>query len=145
MFRIIGLLSVFFIFSFIACQHQPQAIDYGHDACDFCRMTIVDKTHSAQLVTQKGKQYKYDAIECMLNDLKQDNLKAKTLRVANYQNAGEMLDATQAFYLISTQIQSPMGENLSALETEKKAKQLQKDADGEVYNWEAMVELFKAK
>ncbi len=53
-----------------SCQPRPEPIHYGQDACDFCRMTIVDKQHAAQMVTEKGRVYKYDAIECMLNDLK---------------------------------------------------------------------------
>ncbi|MDT8347400.1 MAG: nitrous oxide reductase accessory protein NosL [Flavobacteriaceae bacterium] len=140
-----GLFYVIFLFSFLACQQQPQAIDYGHDACDFCRMTIVDKTHSAQLVTPKGKQYKYDAIECMLNDLKQGKLETQILQVANYQNAGEMIDAQQAHYLISPHIQSPMGENLSALKTEVDAQQLQNEVSGDTYSWEDLLVKFNAK
>ena len=34
-----------------ACSAEPEPIAYGSDACDFCRMNIVDKTHAAQLVT----------------------------------------------------------------------------------------------
>ena len=30
-----------------------------------------DPQHAAQIVTTKGKAYKYDAAECMINDLKQ--------------------------------------------------------------------------
>ena len=30
-------------------------------------MTIVDKVHAAEIVTQKGKVYKFDATECMIN------------------------------------------------------------------------------
>ena len=32
-------------------------------------MTIVDNKHSAELVTTKGKVYKFDAIECMIRHL----------------------------------------------------------------------------
>ena len=30
-------------------------------------MTIVDKLHAAEIVTKKGKVYKFDATECMIN------------------------------------------------------------------------------
>ena len=48
--------------SFFSCSKTPQPINYGTDMCHFCQMTIVTKTHAAQMVTTKGKQYKFDAI-----------------------------------------------------------------------------------
>src|SRR5690606_41500698 len=50
-----------------SCNVGPQAIDYGKDGCHFCKMTIVDKLHAAEIVTNKGKIYKFDASECMIN------------------------------------------------------------------------------
>ena len=52
-----------------SCSVAPVAIDYGKDACNFCDMTIVDKTHAAEYVTKKGRAYKFDAVECLINDL----------------------------------------------------------------------------
>ncbi len=49
------------------CSVSPKAIDYGNDGCHFCKMTIVDKLHAAEVVTNKGKVYKFDATECMIN------------------------------------------------------------------------------
>ena len=57
----------------ISCKVEPEAIEYGKDQCSFCEMNIVDKTHAAQYVTKKGKQFKFDAIECMVNDLNEKN------------------------------------------------------------------------
>ena len=57
----------------IGCEVKPQEIAYGQDACHFCKMTIVDRQHAAELVTVKGKAFKYDAIECMMNHLKRWN------------------------------------------------------------------------
>ena len=50
-----------------ACSISPQPINYGKDGCSFCKMTIVDKQHGTQIVTEKGKAFKFDAIECLLN------------------------------------------------------------------------------
>ena len=33
-------------------------------------MNIVDQQHAAEIVTEKGKPFKYDAIECMMRDIK---------------------------------------------------------------------------
>ncbi|WP_248912336.1 hypothetical protein [Gelidibacter algens] len=37
----------------LGCNASPQPIDYGSDGCSYCKMTIVDKTHAAEIVNQK--------------------------------------------------------------------------------------------
>lgn len=86
-------------------------------------MTIVDKQHAAELVSAKGKVFKYDAIECMINDLKKKkDLEIGLLFVNDYASPGTLIDAKIATFLISEQIKSPMGAFLSAFEKKKKLK-----------------------
>ena len=120
----------------ISCKVEPAAIEYGKDQCSFCVMNIVDKTHSAQYVTKKGKQFKFDAIECLVNDLseKSENDLAKIL-VADYGNPGQMIEASTAAFLISKEIKSPMGAYLSALSSSETATELQQKHTGEIYSW----------
>lgn len=127
---------------FISCNAQPDPIDYGHDDCSYCKMTIVDKAHSAQLVTKKGKQYKYDAIECMVrNVLASPELSIKSkMYVANYKDPGKIIDAKKASYIISPKIKSPMGANLSAVHDVKEANNLVKINGGNIYTWKTLLE-----
>ena len=87
-----GLLILLVLMA--SCSTQPEPINYGSDACHFCKMTIVSKTHAAQAVSVKGKQFKYDAIECMVNDLNtENNTEMSIVLVADYLDAGEMIPA----------------------------------------------------
>lgn len=134
---------IILILSFIAvtaCDKSRQAINYGEDQCDFCSMGIVQKTHAAQLVTQKGKQRKFDAIECMVNFVKRDTEKMTdaSLFVANYNQPGEMIDAKTATYLISKNLPSPMGAYLTAFASAEDAKQAQDKLDGKLFTWEEL-------
>lgn len=131
--------GIFILLLTISCKVEPEAIVYGKDQCSFCMMNIVDKTHAAQYVTKKGKQFKFDAVECLVNDLsnKNDDELALIL-VANYANPGEMIDAKSATYLISSGIKSPMGANLSAMSTSEKAEELQQKFTGEIYTWKTL-------
>jgi copper chaperone NosL len=123
----------------ISCKIEPEAIEFGKDQCSFCVMNIVDKTHAAQYVTKKGKQFKFDAIECMVNDLSEKNEEEISIMlVANYTNPGEMIDAKTASYLISTAIKSPMGANLSAVSLIEKAEELQQKYSGDIYTWQTL-------
>ena len=102
--------SVLLISVMFACSVEPKPILYGSDGCHFCKMTIVDRQHAAQIVTNKGKVFNYDAIECMLNDLdSKDEQKIALILVNDYDAPGQLTDARDASYLISKAIPSPMG------------------------------------
>lgn len=133
--KIIKLLLISLLFT--ACNVSPQPINYGSDACHFCNMTIVDRQHASQVVTAKGKAFKYDAIECMVHSL-QDEFKDTEMAhylVADFNQLGELIDATKASYLVSEQLQSPMGANLSAFLNEEAGKKAQEKFTGDTYSW----------
>ena len=128
----------------VGCSVGPKPIDYGHVGCHFCSMTIVDKQHAAQLVTQKGKVYNFDAIECMLNHLKDEDKAATALFLVNdFNKPGALVDATKATYLISESIPSPMGEYLSAFTDEAVAKETRTKQGGELFTWAEINNRFK--
>ena len=133
------VIGIIILLLTISCKVEPETIEYGKDQCSFCVMNIVDKTHAAQYVTKKGKEFKFDAIECLVNDLSEKNEgDLAIILVANYSNPGEMIDAKTASYLISPNIKSPMGANLSAVSTFENAKELQQKYAGEIYTWELL-------
>ena len=144
--KLITIFSLLSLLFFTSCNIQPQKIEYGKDACHFCRMNIVDQQHSAQLVTTKGKAFKFDATECMINYLKEiDTEQVGLLLVANYNNPGELLEANSSTFIISENIPSPMGEYLSAVPTKEEALILQKAKGGDIYNWNELLIHFNKK
>jgi copper chaperone NosL len=135
--QIIKALSLLLL---VACSTQPQPMYYGIDACVFCKMTIVDRQHAAQLVTVKGKAYKYDAIECMMNDLKRWDLPdIAHYLVTDYSNPGVLTNAITADFLISEEIPSPMGEFLTAFEKMPNTYQ------GVSYDWISLKDEFEVR
>ena len=137
----VGILCFFF-----SCSIAPESINYGHDACHFCKMTIVDQQHSAQYVTSKGKQFKFDAIECMANELSEKDMdNIAIFLVADYDKPGQMTPAFEATYLISEEIKSPMGANLSGFSSKENALNMKSSKEGDVYNWNELLIKFDAK
>lgn len=139
----------FFLFIFsvllVSCEISPQKIEYGSDACHYCDMTIVDKQHAAQLVSTKGKAFKYDAIECMINSY-QDDMKDTEIAlflVADFREPGLLMDATMASYLVSEKIQSPMGANLSAFNDQNEAESAKTEFTGSTFSWMEIQEHLK--
>ncbi|RDY60623.1 nitrous oxide reductase accessory protein NosL [Flagellimonas nanhaiensis] len=128
---------------FLGCNPKPKPIEYGSDNCHFCRMTIVDALHAAEVVTNKGKVFKFDAVECMVNYRKEIDPNEISLYLCNhYSEPKELIDATQATFLISENIPSPMGEFLTAFKTADEAHIQQKDNGGELYSWDELLTKF---
>lgn len=131
------IYTLLFALTLISCEIGPEPIHYGEDGCEYCKMTIVDKQHASELVTSKGKVYKFDAIECMINFRKEhEDIQYALYLVNDFSNPGEMIDATMATFLISENISSPMGANLSAFYAEAAANKVQASHGGNVYNWQ---------
>lgn len=127
-----------------SCNISPKPIEYGQDACHFCKMTIVDKIHAAEVVTTKGKVYKFDATECMIHFMDEFDTSTIALYLSNnFTNPEELIDATQATFLISKNVPSPMGAFLSAFKNKEDALKLQTKKDGEVYSWESLLKKFE--
>ena len=128
----------------ISCNVEPQPIEYGKDGCHFCKMTIVDRQHASQVVTNKGKVYKFDAIECMINYTKENKeTEYAHIVVADFRAPGTLIDAKNATYLISPEISSPMGVFLSAFNSEKEAQKVQAEASGTTYSWSTLLNHLK--
>jgi copper chaperone NosL len=139
--RLKQLSFVALLLVFTSCNVGPQAINYGSDGCHFCKMTIVDKVHAAEIVTKKGKIYKFDATECMIHFMKEfDIAEIKLYLSNNYSEPEVLIDATTATFLISKNIPSPMGAFLSAFKTEKEAEKIQTEKGGTLYSWNQLLE-----
>ena len=128
----------------LSCSSGPQPINYGQDACAFCKMTIVDRQHAAQLVTKTGKAFKYDAIECMLNDMKEwEHPRITLYLVADYANPGSLTDASTASYLVSKEIPSPMGEFLTAFGSMENRDKVKSNGSDVSHDWHSLKEAFE--
>ncbi len=114
--------------------------------CQYCKMTIVDKQHAAELVTLKGKVYKYDAIECLVPHLLKGAPENYSFILVNdYNNPGSLIDGPSSYFLISDAIPSPMGAFLSAFESKSAAEKIANSKGGEVYDWNELKMRFSSK
>ncbi len=139
-----SILALLLLLTF-SCNVAPKPIVYGSDGCSFCTMTIVDKVHAAEIVTKKGKVYKFDATECMINYLEDfDTSEIQLYLSTNYTEPEVFTDATKATFLISENIPSPMGAFLSAFENKTDAEKFQSEKGGDLYTWSELLALLKA-
>lgn len=138
------LLLIPLFFLLLACTVGPSKIAYGEQSCHFCRMTIVDKQHAAQFVNDKGKAFNFDAAECMINYLNGvDEESIGMLLVTDYKQPEVLIDATSATFVISEDIPSPMGANLSATTSRTEAEGMLSEKTGELYTWDELLAYFE--
>jgi len=128
-------------FLMIACAPKAEPIDYGKEECSFCKMTIVSPQFASEVVTQKSKAFKYDAIECMLQAPQED--KIALYLVCDYLHENTLIDATKATYLVSKEIQSPMGAHLAAFASREDAQKIQAEKGGDLYDWQGIQAKFQ--
>ena len=134
------LIMVILGLGMLSCEIKPRPIAYGSEACHYCKMTIVDRQHAAQLVTDKGKIFNFDAVECLINYSPQLEEADIALKLCNhFTEPGELIPAEEAYYLISEGIPSPMGAFLTAFQTDDLAKNALREHGGEVFTWNELL------
>ena len=77
-------------------------------------MTISDPKFGAELVTPKGRVLKYDALECMIDDIDEKDHEFAMLLSVPFDRPKELVDVNSLHYVYSPLIKSPMGANLGA-------------------------------
>ena len=136
--KIILLLTMGII---AACKPEGKPIAYGEDKCEFCRMSIVDNQFGCQVVTQKGKVHKFDAVECMVNYLDQrveDESKINLMLTNTFDFPGSLTAAEDCQYLISKNMPSPMGMYINPFVQPSEARRYQEENSGTVYKWDEL-------
>ena len=101
----------------------PQEIAVGKDQCDNCKMTISDPKYATQLITEKGRAYKFDDISC-LNDYETSNTETTANAkkyVADFPS-GNFIETGTATLIKGGDIKSPMGGNTQAYQDKAAAE-----------------------
>lgn len=124
-----------------SCNPESKPISYGEDKCDFCRMSIVDQRFGGEIVTKKGKIYKFDAVECMTNYLDEADHPANSfayILTNTFDKPGELWPAKECVFLVSKNMPSPMGGFINPFTTESVAEAFLEEHDGKIYSWESL-------
>lgn len=137
------LLGLFILFVATGCSTEPQPINYGTDVCEHCKMVIADEKYGAEMISKKGKIFKFDSAECLMDFITEDKQQAQVtdaqLLVINFAKPTTFIDAKQAFYLKDKKIQSPMGGNIAPFETEMLADNNQVSPDAKIFTFDQAI------
>lgn len=139
-------IALLIMLNIVACQSGPEPIAYGEDNCANCMMTISDPKYGAELVSDRGKIFKFDSIECLADySTKVDVKTIKSMWVTDFSEKGSFLNANDAKYLKSENLRSPMGLYLSAHKNREKLNSVKTEFGGDELGWNELVNYVKSK
>lgn len=131
----IALVAALFL---AACADGPRDIALGVEECAHCRMLVTEEAFAAQLRSDLGRSYVFDAIECMaefVQNREADDIGVSAMWVTDFVAPGNWVTAETATYLRSPGIRSPMGMNLSAFKDRSVAEEHQSEFGGDLLTW----------
>lgn len=121
------------------CTPEPEPIVAGKDSCYECKMTIADPKFGGEILTKKGRVYKFDDVHCMALFLKNRSIELPTIHstlFVDYTRPGQFVEVHQAEFLLSSSLKSPMGGNAAAFPNTAAAKKASEQFEGSrLTNW----------
>ena len=136
---LIPLISLLILTS---CSAQPQPFKYGEDICHSCKMGIIDPKFGNQLITKKGKVYKFDDVICLSRFLKSGSVaenEIKQIVVIDFEKQNNFLDIHKSVFVAGPSVKSPMGSNAAAFSSKEAAEKFNHQKNGVIYTWKELL------
>jgi copper chaperone NosL len=127
-----------FLLFFSSCSTKPEPFQYGKDVCYSCKMGMADPKFGGEVITKKGKVYKFDDMICMMRFLKSGEVKDADIAqkyVINFQKQNDFIEVSNAFLFVSPELKTPMGGDAAAFTSRDEAKKMTTAANGRVTTW----------
>lgn len=125
-----------------SCSVKPEPIKTGVDNCYFCKMTISDEKFGAELLTKKGKIYKFDDVHCILNYLKTKDVASENIKdiyLTDFCGSHQLVNVHQSSLLKSETLRSPMAGNIAAFDNKDSLLKMQQRYPGAMVNWNDLI------
>ena len=122
----------------LGCTVEPEPVIFGSESCNHCAMKILDSRYGGLILTKKGKSYKFDSLECLLN-FEAKALDKKEIIKARYVfhtfKKGELIKLEEAIFLVIPTMRSPMGIGIWASNSTEEISKAKAEHGGEVLDW----------
>ncbi len=129
-----------------SCNTKPSPFVTGQDNCHFCKMGITDTRFGGELITKKGKIFKFDDLSCLARFLngggEEESNISQTLTVL-FEKPNEFLDVKKAVFVVSPELRSPMGSHSAGFSNKEKAEGFARGKQAEIINWQQLCEKVK--
>lgn len=136
--------SMLLLLGMAACTPAPKPLAHGIDQCAYCKMTLSDERYGAELVTKKGKVYVFDSVECLAAHQMEARVplaETHSLWVVDFQDPPNLVEVSDAFFLHSRDLRSPMGLNLTAFGPGIRQQAVEHAFYGDILDWDGVLHL----
>ncbi len=133
------LVSIIMMMVVTSCNAGPQPLQLGKDNCDFCQMTISNVRLGAEIVTVKGKVFKFDDMHCIQAYLKSgviDQSEVKDIYLVDFSGTHELKNRNEMFLLKSDRLHTPMGGNIAAFSSKDSLNAVMDTFKGQEVLWD---------
>lgn len=130
------------IFSISGCAIEPEPIKIGKDNCHHCKMTISDNKFGAEILTTKGKVFKYDDPKCLFSEISEGGIEIVNIKdfyFTDFCNEHQLIKSQNGFYLKSNQLKTPMGGDIAAFSSQDSLKFYSMQFAGEEVLWNQLM------
>ena len=133
-------LNIFLIFLISCYNYKPIPIERNKDVCEYCKMVISDLKFASEVITKKGKVYKFDDFNCLRNFYKLHKDEIKFVYFVPYEDEKKLVISDKVIILKSEKIRGPMGGNYIAFENEDNAFDMRRTlGDGKIMKFDEFI------
>lgn len=122
----------------IGCDVKPEPFAYGKDLCEDCKMTIMEPHFGAEIITKKGRIFKFDDVHCAVNYIQKKKINPADIKQTlfiDYNNEAAFVEASTAHFVTSEKLNSPMNSNTAAFANKEAAAKKAAETNGTVKDW----------
>lgn len=132
-----ALLLLLMLSVFACSENKVVPIIINTDNCDNCKMSIADGKYGAEVITQKGRVYKFDDFMCMVQYCDENSeTKMESYYVHDYTKNNVLIPVETAFFLTDGAIKTPMNGGVVAFSSENEANEFQTKLGATTITWD---------
>lgn len=121
-----------------SCSSQPEPFKVGQDNCQTCKMGIIDIKFGGEIITKKGKVYKFDDAVCLAKFIRSGTLDKKDISqtvVSDFEKPTAFIDIEKVLFVVSPSLKSPMMGNAAAFKNKSSAETFNAPIEGQIMDW----------
>ena len=140
------IIPIFISIVLASCSAEPEPLAFVKDACYTCKITLMDNKYGAEIVTKKGKVYKFDDVNCLMNFYKSKYEPVENIAhvlVIDFSDPEHLINALDAHFVQSEHVRSPMASNVAAFNSMESLNKFNSDWKGKELKWSDLQETLK--
>jgi copper chaperone NosL len=125
-----------------SCGSGPDPIKVGKDNCYICKMTIADEKYGAELISNKGKVYKFDDIGCLRSFMQTgiiEKSKVRDIYLVDYAGDHSLVNVKQCYLIQGESIKGPMNGHVIAFREKSSMEKMMVQLNAVAIEWEQFI------